>query len=362
MWRNTLFLPSVLACFAAAPTNAAVDLDDINLPPGFSIEVYAEVPNARSLAMGPNGIVFVSNRRADSVYAVMPGGRNRVVEIADDLSTPNGIAYKDGDLYVAETSRVLVYRDIAARLNDPPKPVVLDIDLPSKRQHGWRYIDFGPDGKLYISIGTPCNICDEEGFSQIIRTNVDGSGRETVAEGIRNSVGFAWHPTTDELWFTDNGRDMLGDDIPPGELNRVTRAGQHFGFPYCHGGEILDPEYGDGKNCGDYESPAQKLGPHVAGLGVKFYTGAMFPDEYSGQVFIAEHGSWNRSKKIGYRLTLVRLEDSHPVSYETFADGWLQGQETKGQPVDLLVLGDGSLLVSDDFDDKVYRISYEEAP
>ncbi|MDH3748340.1 MAG: PQQ-dependent sugar dehydrogenase [Gammaproteobacteria bacterium] len=362
MWRNVIVLLPVFMCLAAVPGHAAVDLDDINLPPGFSIEVYAEVPNARSMALGPNGIVFVSNRRADSVYAVVPGpgGRNRVVEITDDLSTPNGIAYKDGDLYVAEISRVLVYRNIDSRINNPPEPEVLDIELPSKSHHGWRYIAFGPDGKLYISIGAPCNICDEQGFAKIIRTNVDGSARETVAAGVRNSVGFTWHPTTGEFWFTDNGRDMLGDDTPPGELNRVTEIGQHFGFPYCHGGEVLDSEYGDGKDCNDYEPPAQKLGPHVAGLGVKFYTGEMFPNEYSGQVFIAEHGSWNRSKKIGYRVSLVRFADGQPVSYETFADGWLQRQETKGRPVDLLVLEDGSLLVSDDFDGKLYRISYEE--
>lgn len=362
MWRNATLIFSLFLLFSPLPSVAAVDLDDINLPPGFSIEVFAKVPNARSLAMGPNGIVFVSNRRADSVFAVVPGpgGRNRVVEIADDLSTPNGIAYKDGDLYVAEISRVLVYRDIEKHLNSPPQPEQLNIDLPSKSHHGWRYIGFGPDGKLYISIGAPCNICDEKGFARIIRTHVDGSGRETVAEGVRNSVGFTWHPDTDELWFTDNGRDMMGDDTPPGELNRVSKTGQHFGYPYCHGSSVLDPQFGKGKQCRDYEPPAQELDAHVAGLGVKFYTGDMFPDEYSGQVFIAEHGSWNRSKKIGYRVTLVRLKDGRPVSYETFADGWLQGNETKGRPVDLLVLEDGSLLISDDYDGKLYRISYEE--
>lgn len=351
----------VLTCLLVLPARADVDLGDIRLPPGFSIEVYAEVPNARSLAAGSDGVVFVSNRRADSVYAVVPGpgGKNRVIEIDDDLSTPNGIAYRDGDLYVAEISRVLVYRDIDKRLNKAPQPEVLDIDLPSRSHHGWRYIGFGPDGKLYISIGAPCNVCDEEGFAEIIRLNADGSERETVARGVRNSVGFTWHPVTRELWFTDNGRDMMGDDIPACELNRLSETGQHFGFPYCHAGDVPDPKFGQGRNCSDFVPPAQKLGPHVAPLGVAFYTGDMFPEAYRGQIFIAEHGSWNRSEKSGYRITLVRLDGNDAVSYETFAEGWLDGQETRGRPVDLLVMPDGSLLVSDDYDDKLYRIRYD---
>lgn len=349
------------SCLLVFPAHAEVDLGDIRLPAGFSIEFYAEVPNARSLVLGNNGVVFASNRRADSIYAVDPGpgGRNRVIEIDDDLSTPNGIAYRDGDLYVAEISRVLVYRGIDDRLNDPPEPEVLDIELPSRGHHGWRYIDFGPDGKLYISIGAPCNVCEEEGFAEIIRLNVDGSERETVARGVRNSVGFTWHPDTAELWFTDNGRDMMGDDIPACELNRVRETGQHFGFPYCHAGDVPDPKFGRGKSCGDYEPPVQNLGPHVAPLGLVFYTGDMFPESYRGQVLIAEHGSWNRSDKIGYRITLVQLDGNESLGYETFAEGWLNGQETRGRPVDLLVMPDGSLLVSDDYDDKIYRIRYD---
>ena len=190
--------------------------------------------------------------------------------------------------------------------------------------------------------------------------NPDGSDLETFALGIRNSVGFTWHPDTGDLWFTDNGRDMLGDDLPPDELNHAPSKGLHFGYPFCHGGEILDPEFGDGRNCEDYTSPAQKLGAHVASLGVKFYTGTMFPEEYRGQILIAEHGSWNRSKKVGYRISMVRMEEGEPASYDVFADGWVQGQDTKGRPVDLLVLDDGSLIVSDDSNGLVYRISYEE--
>jgi glucose/arabinose dehydrogenase len=359
MSRSLLVLLSFLLF---ATVRADVDLADISLPPGFSIEVYAEVPNARSLALGNNGVVFVSNRRADSIYAIYPGsgGNNRVFEIDDDLNMPNGIAWYQGDLYVAENSRVVVYRGIDNKLNNPPVPEVLNIELPSKRHHGWRYLGFGPDDFLYISIGAPCNVCDEPGFGRIDRMRPDGSEREVWAEGIRYSVGFTWHPDTGELWFTDNGRDMLGDDLPPDELNHAPTKGLHFGFPYCHGGEILDAKFGVGRNCDDYVAPARKLGAHVASLGVKFYTGAMFPEEYQGRILIAEHGSWNRSKKAGYRISMLRLEDGRPVSYEVFAEGWLQGQRAEGRPVDLLVIGDGSLLVSDDASGVVYRISYEE--
>jgi glucose/arabinose dehydrogenase len=342
---------------------AEVDLDDIKLPRGFEIEVYADVPHARSLALGDNGVVFVSNRRASSVYAVVPRGdaNPEVVEILTGLATPNGVAFHDGDLYVAEIERILRYRDVETRLNDMPAAEVLNIQLPGEKHHGWRYIGFGPDGKLYVAIGAPCNICDrgDEGFAQIIRMNPDGSDRETYAEGIRNSVGFTWHPDTGELWFTDNGRDMLGDDIPPGELNHAPGQGLHFGYPYCHGGEVPDPEFGDGRSCDDYTAPVRKLPAHVAPLGVRFYTGDMFPAEYRGQIFIAEHGSWNRSKKIGYRISLVSLEDGASASYDVFAKGWLKGDEASGRPVDLLILDDGSMLVSDDHAGKLYRISYE---
>ena len=353
-------LPVVLLLLPLVPAVSAA-LDDIRLPPGFSIEVYADVPKARSLALGDRGTLFVSTRRGQSVYAVVEeaDGSTRTIELVDDMSSPNGIAFFEGDLYVAETRHVYRFPDIEDRLYDVQRPERLPIELPSERSHGWRYIGFGPDNKLYISIGAPCNICDRPGFAQIIRMNPDGSGRETYASGIRNSVGFTWHPETRELWFTDNGRDMLGDDLPPCELNRAARQGLHFGYPYCHGGDVPDPEFGEGRDCENYTAPVQRLGPHVAPLGVKFYTGQMFPVEYRGQVFIAEHGSWNRSKKIGYRVTLVRLDGNEAVSYEPFAWGWLQNEQYSGRPVDLIVKGDGSLLVSDDYAGKIYRISYD---
>ncbi|NIV18007.1 MAG: sorbosone dehydrogenase family protein [Woeseiaceae bacterium] len=355
---------AVLFVVADLAGAAEFDLEEIKLPKGFQIEEYADVPNARSLALGENGTIFVSNRRKDSVYAVVPrpGGAPDVIELLSDLNMPNGIAFHLGSLYVAELDRITRYDNIENRLTNMPDPVLVTADLPGERHHGWRYIGFGPDNRLYISIGAPCNICerDSEGFAQIWRMNPDGSDRQTYVQGVRNSVGFTWHPETREMWFTDNGRDMLGDNLPPDELNRVRNAGMNFGYPYCHGNDIVDPEFGGQAQCSDFVPPAQELGPHVAALGLAFYTGTMFPDDYRGEIFIAEHGSWNRSKKIGYRISLVRLEDGWPVSYETFAEGWLKKQNVRGRPVDVLMHPDGSLIVSDDHRGKLYRISYKE--
>lgn len=334
---------------------------NIVMPDGFSIEVFTdEVPNARSLTLGDAGTIFVSTRRDGRVYAVVPqeSGRPVVTTLAEGLRTPNGIAFLDGDLYVAETKRLIRFVDIESRLDGPPEMEVLDDSFPSERHHGWRYIAFGPDGKLYMSIGAPCNVCDREGFGIIQRMNPDGSNKETVAYGVRNSVGLEFHPRNGELWFTDNGRDMLGDDLPAGELNRLSEIGTHFGFPFCHGADVSDPEFGGLRACAEFAVPAQELGPHVAPLGLEFYEGNMFPEEYRGQVFIAEHGSWNRSQKIGYRITMVRMRGNVPQSYEVFAEGWLRGDEVSGRPVDLLVLADGSMLVSDDQAGSLYRIRY----
>ena len=340
-------------------TADAESLADISLPPGFVIETYASVPHARSLALGTHGTVFVSTRRK-SVYAIVENDTGReVIELLSDLKTPNGIAFFDGDLYVAELSRIRRYRDVEQHLRDMPAGELLPVQLPGETHHGPRYIGVGPDGLLYVTIGVPCNVCVRDGFGQILRMNLDGSEPQVFATGVRNSVGMAWHPGTGDLWFTDNGRDMLGDDLPPDELNRAPAAGLHFGFPYCHAGDIPDPEFGAAANCADFTPPARKLGPHVAPLGLKFYTGKEFPLQYQGQIFIAEHGSWNRSKRIGYRISLVRLQDGEPVSYEVFAAGWLQGQAVTGRPVDLLVLDDGSLLVSDDHAGKIYRIRFQ---
>ncbi len=249
---------------------------------------------------------------------------------------------------------------LAANSSRPPIAKIIYADLPTEAHHGWRYLNLGPDHKLYIAIGAPCNICDQEGYAKIARLNLDGSGFELVAHGVRNSVGFTWHPVTKQLWFTDNGRDWMGDDSPPDELNKVSKKGQHFGYPYCHGGLILDPEFGKDKSCSDYVGPVQRLGAHVASLGVNIYSGSMFPSNYYGQVFIAEHGSWNRSKKSGYRISQVKIKNNQAVSYESFATGWLQGQSSWGRPTDIKELPDGSLLVSDDQADAIYRISFQK--
>jgi glucose/arabinose dehydrogenase len=343
-------------------------LDKIHLPQGFKIDVFAEVDNARSMAISPAGTIYVGNRNGDKVYAIKDTDGDFKADkkwvIASGLNMPNGVAFKDGDLYVAEVSRITKFSGIESKLQNPGQPSVIIDTYPTETHHGWKYIAFGPDGKLYVPVGAPCNICESKDpiFASITRVNADGSGREIFASGVRNSVGFTWHPETKEMWFTDNGRDMLGDDIPSCELNVASKAGLHFGYPYCHEGGIKDPEFGDKRPCKDFVPPAQKLGPHVAPLGLKFYTGDMFPAEYKNQLFVAKHGSWNRTKKNGYELTLVKVDKSKATGMETFASGWLDDatQKVWGRPVDVLQLNDGSLLVSDDQANVIYRISYQK--
>ena len=338
-------------------------LEHIKLPPGFEIGVFASnVPNARALALGPEGGVFVGTR-ASSVYAVRTAGTkaSQVMTVASGLRLPNGVAVRDGALYVAEVSRILRY-DIGRLLADPAsaKPTVVTDRYPRETHHGLKFIRFGPDGWLYVPVGAPCNICEPDPvrYALISRIRPDGSGYEVFASGIRNSVGFDWDPRSGELWFTDNGRDMLGDDLPSDELDHAPRSGMNFGYPYCHQGDSADPEYGSKRACSEFTPPEVKLGPHVASLGMRFYTGAQFPPEYRNNVFVAEHGSWNRSRKIGYRIARVVVEGGRAVKHEVFAEGWLQGESAWGRPVDVEVMPDGSLLVSDDQAGVIYRIAY----
>lgn len=368
--RRTIFL-LILLLLMVSPVNAqaVLDLEDIVLPDGFEINIFADdVPNARSITIGSEGTVFVGSRIANTVYALRDNDADfRVDEmliIASNLNVPNGLAFHDGSLYVAEIHRIIRYDDIEQHLDNPPQAIVVYDDLPNERNHGWRYLRIGADDKLYLGIGAPCNVCESEApFGTIARLNLDGSDFEILAHGVRNTVGFDWHPQTGDLWFTDNGRDWVSDDLPPDELNHISEIGQHFGFPYCHGGFLPDIDFGSEGICEQYTAPAQNLGPHVASLGMRFYTGEMFPEEYQGQIFIAEHGSWNRiSSRIGYRITLVRLDDEgQAISYETFATGWLndRSQEFSGRPVDIEIMPDGSMLVSDDAASKIYRISYQ---
>jgi glucose/arabinose dehydrogenase len=340
-------------------------LSEITLPSGFRIAVYAgDVPGARQMAVGPAGVVFVGSRSEGKVYALVDrDGGNRADQVhvvASRLNSPSGIAFRDGALYVGAVNRILRFRDVARDLARPPRPEVVSDAYPSDASHGWKFIAFGPDGKLYVPVGAPCNICTPPGplHATITRLDLAGGEPEVVARGVRNSVGFDFDPATGDLWFTDNGRDWLGDDQPPDELNHLTKVGEHFGFPFCHGHGIRDPEHNAGRSCGEFTAPARALGPHVAAIGMRFYTGRMFPEKYRGGIFIAEHGSWNRSTPIGYRVSFVKIENGRATSYESFASGWLTGSTASGRPADVLVMPDGALLVSDDKAGRIYRITF----
>ncbi len=354
---------------AGGRTQTSLPLDKIKLPPGFQIQLWAEnVKNARSLCLSPSGTLFVGTRDAGNVYALKDTDGDFKADqrytLATGLNMPNGVAFKNGSLYVAEVNRILRFDNIEKNLANPGTPVVVYDQYPTETHHGWKYIAFGPDGKLYVPVGAPCNICERDNpiFSSLTRLDVEQPKPEPVVvqHGIRNTVGFTWHPVNKELWFTDNGRDMMGDDMPGCELNHATREGQHFGFPYCHQGNTPDPKFGEKRPCADFVPPAQILNAHVAPLGLEFYQGNQFPETYRRQIILAEHGSWNRTQKSGYKLSLVRLnEQGACISYETFAGGWLQPDESVwGRPVDLEHLPDGSLLVSDDYADAIYRIVY----
>lgn len=357
-------LLAALVMLLPLPLAAAPQLDRLTLPRGFHIAVYSDqVPNARELTVGAQGTVFVGSNDAGKVYALTDANGDGVAErvrvIASGLQLPVGVAFRNGDLYVSAVSRILVLRDIENHLDDPPAPQVVNGSFPTDTQHGWKFIAFGPDGKLYVPIGAPCNVCDRgKAYAKIVRMNADGSGLEDVAYGIRNSVGFDWQPGTKRLWFTSNGRDLMGDDMPSDTLNEVTRIGQHFGFPYCHQGDTPDPQFGKGKRCSDYRAPALKLGAHVASLGMRFYTGTQFPAAYRGAAIIAEHGSWNRTKKSGYRVMAVRLKGSQVLAYEPLITGFMRDEKAWGRPADVQMLPDGSLLVSDDLAGAVYRVTY----
>ena len=342
---------------------AAPPLQSLKVPAGFHVSLYSDqVPNARGMTLGTHDTVFVGSLKGE-VYAltgVKNGRAERVYVIAKDLEMPVGVAFHDGALYVSAVSRILKYPDIEKHLANPPKPVIVTDKLPTKTHHGWKFIAFGPDGKLYVPIGAPCNICNPgPDFAKIIRMNPDGSDWQTVATGIRNSVGFDWQPGTHRFWFTNNGRDLMGDDVPDDTLNLVGKLGENFGYPYCHAGNVPDPEFGKGHACSEFAQPALRLGAHVAALGMRFYVGRMFPAAYRDAMFIAEHGSWNRSRKSGYRVVVVHVGKSGKASgSEPFLTGFLDGETTLGRPADVQPMRDGSLLVSDDQNGVIYRITF----
>lgn len=360
-----ILMPGLVFCRPAQTGVSAADLSNIKVPQGFSIALFAtDTPHARSLAQGGNGVVFAGTSDGE-VYALQDSDGDGKAEkryvIASGLHTPNGVAYRDGALYVAEINRILRYDNILQHLAAPPKPAVVFDHLPQDQWHGAKYLRFGPDGKLYTAVGAPCNICNPEQpiYASLVRLNPDGSGFEIIARGVRNSVGFDWEPQTQTLYFSDNGRDYLGDDAPPEELNRWTQSSAHYGYPFCHGGDIADPQYGEMHPCSEFIAPAWKFKAHMAALGIRFYQGKQFPPQYRQQLFVAEHGSWNRAEPHGYRVVAVQFDKGQPVGEQVFAEGWLQKDgRVIGRPVDILETPDGALLVSDDTAGVIYRIAY----
>lgn len=381
IFRLSIFFASLLllifgtfAIVQKVEASRPITLEKIQLPPGFKIETFcANVPGARQMCLSDNGVLYVGTRGIDGakgpVYAVLDkdhdGRADAVKVIAKDLFMPNGVAWRKGSLYVGEVNKISRYDDIDNKLDNPPAPKTVRGDLSSETHHGWKYIRFGPDDLLYVPVGAPCNVClrpDDARFGSLCRMKPDGSQFEIFAKGIRNTVGFDWQPQTKDVWFTDNGRDLLGDNIPPDELNHAPKAGMNFGFPYRWGANHIDKDFGDKDKDKNFvfTPPAQELGPHVASLGMRFYTGKMFPREYVNQVFICEHGSWNRTNPFGYRITLVSMKNGQPSSYKIFAEGWLQADgKPFGRPNDICVMPDGALLISDDLGGVIYRITYD---
>jgi glucose/arabinose dehydrogenase len=355
-----------LAPIAPPPIPTAADklpLEKLKAPKGFKIELYAAgVGNARTLRQGDKGTVFVGSRLLDKVYAIVDRGEKREVKpIYSGLYRPNGLAFKDGVLYIAELSRISKVEKIEDNLDNPPKPVVIYDDLPKDEGHGWKFLTIGPDDKLYFQVGAPCNICmPSPAHAQIRRINLDGSGAEVVARGIRQIVGMDFSPITKQLYFTENSRDWLSEDIPEEKLNRLTQPGKdNFGYPYCHQGNIADQEFGWGHSCDEFTKPIALLGPHTAALGMRFYTGSMFPSEYRNAIFIARHGSWNRTKKLGGDIVVAKLsEDGAVKSIEPFITGFIENNNYVGRPADVEFVKDGSMLISDDFNGAVYRVTY----
>lgn len=340
-------------------------VNELDLPEGFTISVFAEgVTNARAMCWGDRGTLFVGSRSEGVVHALRDTDNDGTADehrvIAQDLDMPVGVAFHNGSLYVSAVDRILRYDGLEDDPKTPPQPVVVTDDYPSDKHHGWKFIAFGPDGKLYVPVGAPCNICLSEDsiYASITRIDADGTNREIVAHGVRNTVGFDWHPETGELWFTDNGRDMMGDDVPDCELNRLAEEGSHFGYPFCHAPSVADPKFGDDRPCTEFVKEAALMGPHTAPLGMRFYKGSQFPEKYRNAIFIAQHGSWNRSTPIGYRIMVAYPRPDGTATTEVFAEGWLQGSSAWGRPVDVLEAPDGSLLISDDAADMIYRISY----
>ena len=344
-------------------------VNKLRVPDGFKVEVWMDgVPEARSLALGDKGTVFVSNRNLSNVYAIVDnGGKREMKTILKGQKSPNGIVFDKGTLFVAERHRIMRYDDVESKLDNigEGKVVIDNLDPNNQPGHFWKYLALGPDGKLYFNIGSPQNITmPTYNEASIVRVDPKTGAMENYAQGVRNSVGMAFHPVSKQLWFTEHGRDWLGTDLPNDELNVVKTKGQHFGFPYCHQGDTLDPVFGQNRSCAEFTGPALKLGAHIAPLGMKFYTGNMFPKEYKNSMLIAQHGSWNRDPKHGYNLIRISLDAKGNPTKHAFVDGFLEKDKGDppmwGRPVDLLQMKDGSILFSDDYNGIIYRVSYSK--
>jgi len=373
---KTTILFSFLFTLLSRAGEPQLPLESIQLPKGFKISLFASVPGARSMALSSDGTLFVGsggmNGEHNRVYAVRDLDKDGVGEsvtiLADDLQSPNGVAFREGHLFVAEISRILVFKDIAKKIQKNAPFEVFHSSFPEDSHHGWKFIRFAPDGSLFVPVGAPCNNClREQNYANLYKLSADGKTKTLVARGIRNTVGFDFHPESGDLIFTENGRDRMGDDIPACELNLIAKKEwekpaaplPHFGFPYCHAGKIKDPEFGAKRSCQEFRAPIMDFGAHVAPLGMRFYTGKQFPAAYRNQIFVAEHGSWNRSKRVGYRVSLARKENGR-YENQVFASGWLNPDDSRwGRPVDVQVAPDGSLFVSDDLAGAIYRISYQ---
>ena len=370
--RSTEQATSTLHPFAPHFTgrpSSGLPTDKLKVPPGFKIEVWAEgIPEARSLALGDKGTVFAGNRNLSDVYAIVDrGGKREVKKLLAGLKAPNGVAFSKGTLFVAERHRITRYDGIEDRLDSPPeaKVVIDNLDPTSQPGHFWKFLALGPDGKLYFNVGAPGNIVNPNYLQAAIHRVEPKTGiMETVALGVRNSVGFDWHPKTKQLWFTNHARDWISDELPHDTLHRVSHKNMNFGYPFCHQGDLLDPEFGKGRSCSEFDPPALKLGPHIAPLGMRFYTGKMFPAEYQGNIFVAMHGSWNRSTKQGYNVMRVIVDGQGKATLKPFLEGFLTDEKGDppmwGRPVDVLVMRDGAMLVSDDYNGIIYRISYQK--
>ena len=352
-----------LLCLLLAAPLSAIDQDgQITLPPGFRIATFASgLRNPRFMAISPKGDLFASLSISGRVVALPDldgdGRADLSRKVLDGLDRPHGLAFHQGYLYVAENSRILRFRQ-EARYAFGGREVVVP-SLPKDGGHWTRTIRFGPDGKLYASVGSSCNACveDDQRRAAILRYNSDGTGEQIYAKGLRNAVGIAFHPQTGELWATENGRDWLGDDLPPDELNRI-KEGAHYGWPYCYGQRVVDDQFRKTEFCRTTEPAALEFPAHSAVLGLAFYTGSMFPQEYQGDLFVASHGSWNRSVPTGRKIFRVRMKDGRPERWEEFATGWLGQSGGWGSPVDVIVGPDGALYVSDDHAGLIYRITY----